>query len=118
MNLLIAQLEQFRKTAATGQVTSIPPWRDRYSETRFDAIPRVFQDLLPMVCIPTRRRVVIVAERAFALPLAGLFASDPGLHPWDAIVADSVEHARFIIQMHACHALVVDQSAIGSTTRA
>src|SRR5438309_905997 len=67
-----------------------------------------------MVCIPTRRRVVIVGESAFAPHLADLFASDSGFDAWDAIVADSVEHARFIIQMHACHALVVDQSALGA----
>jgi diguanylate cyclase (GGDEF)-like protein len=65
-----------------------------------------------MVCIPARPRVVIVGQGVASLKLAALFESHSVLLAWDAIIAQSVEHARFLIQMQACNALVVDQSAI------
>ncbi len=66
-----------------------------------------------MVCIPTRYRVVIVGEGEVAANLAALFASDSTLHAWEATLAESVEHARFFVQLQACHVLLVDRSALG-----
>src|SRR4051812_12340929 len=67
-----------------------------------------------MVCTPTRPRVMILGEGDSFLRLTALFESHPALAAWEAVVTQSVEQARFFMQMQACDALVVDQSALGS----
>jgi hypothetical protein len=57
---------------------------------------------------------MILGEGDAFLRLTALLESHPALVAWEAIVTQSVEHARFFMQMQACNALVVHQSALGS----
>ena len=54
-----------------------------------------------------RRRVLIAGRRPQRDALQALF--DAGLFPaWDAVAADGVERARFVLQMEPCDVLVLD----------
>ncbi len=57
------------------------------------------------------RRAVVLAHPWHAEALAGLFEESP-LEGWSGAVADSVEQARFLVQLQACDALLVDDSAL------
>lgn len=56
-----------------------------------------------------RRRVLLAAEGPARAPLRGLFDGEqvPG---WEAAEADSVERARFLLQMDPCDVLLLDGS--------
>jgi PleD family two-component response regulator len=66
-----------------------------------------------MADTPKTRRVAVVARGEQAVALCDLFRAAP-LQPWEPFLADSCEHARFLIQMSACDVLVADQSIIES----
>jgi PleD family two-component response regulator len=57
------------------------------------------------------RRVAVVARGEQATVLRDLFRSAP-LRTWDVFLADSCEHAHFLVQMDACDALLADQSIL------
>src|SRR5206468_3284919 len=57
------------------------------------------------------RRVAVVARGEQATALHELFQSAP-LRAWEAFLAESCEHAHFLLQMDACDALLADQSIL------
>src|SRR5438046_2000546 len=57
------------------------------------------------------RRVAVIARGKQATALRALFQSAP-LRGWEAFLAESCEHAHFLIQMDACDALLADQSIL------
>ncbi|MBI1915755.1 MAG: diguanylate cyclase [Planctomycetes bacterium] len=59
------------------------------------------------------RRVAVVARGEQATALHDLFRSAP-LRAWEVFLADSCEHAHFLVQMDACDALLADQSILDS----
>jgi GGDEF domain-containing protein len=62
---------------------------------------------MPVDC--DRRRVLVTAQEASSKPLLELFGHGP-LRDWEALAADSLERARFVLQHQACDVLLVDQS--------
>jgi hypothetical protein len=57
-----------------------------------------------------RRRVLVTAQDGPSKPLLDLFGQGR-LRDWEALEADSLERARFVLQHQDCDVLLVDQSA-------
>ncbi|MCS7047273.1 MAG: diguanylate cyclase [Gemmataceae bacterium] len=65
---------------------------------------------------PERRRVLLAAGADRLTDLRALFTDDR-LATWDALVADSLSHARFIVQHHPCDLLLVSSDMLGEEHR-
>jgi GGDEF domain-containing protein len=66
------------------------------------------------MCRPSHRPLaVILAQHDLASRLARLFSQSP-LDGWNVATAQGPEHARFLAQVQACDALLVDHSGLGN----